>query len=49
MVNLLVYDEVALIPFQKCRDFNPLCPESDQHEFSPHNITYIIKRKGYEI
>ena len=27
---------------------NPLSPKSDQHQFSPNNVKYILKRKAYE-
>ena len=27
---------------------NPLSPNSDQHQFSPNNNPYNVKRLGYE-
>ena len=35
-------------PSMRSYGYQPLRPKSDQHQFSPNNVPYIIKRNGYK-
>ena len=35
-------------PYMRSYGYQPLRPKSDQHQFSPNNVPYIIKRNGYK-